>query len=153
MQGWGQVFNQCSLLILLMIFHSGDTQPPFSARTAQATYRVQFGLAVLVHLWLFYHRLYKVHDADVQLRAAKRKQNTSGYDMQSLRLLNAHYWGRLVATAGAWFANDVRCRRRVCLRRSLSTDPSALTRRSSSTAPRCLRPRSSASSTLAHRLS
>ncbi|TNY17701.1 major facilitator superfamily domain-containing protein [Rhodotorula diobovata] len=107
MQGWGQVFNQCSLLILLMIFHSGDTQPPFSARTAQATYRVQFGLAVLVHLWLFYHRLYKVHDADVQLRAAKRKQNTSGYDMQSLRLLNAHYWGRLVATAGAWFANDV----------------------------------------------
>ncbi|BGP42538.1 hypothetical protein JCM10449v2_006550 [Rhodotorula kratochvilovae] len=107
MQGWGQVFNQCTLLILLMIFHSGDTQPPFSARTAHATYRVQFGLAVLVHLWLFYHRLYKVHDADVQIRAAKRKQNTSGYDMHSLRLLNSHYWGRLLATAGAWFANDV----------------------------------------------
>jgi hypothetical protein len=27
--------------------------------------------------------------------------------MHSLKLLNSHYWGRLVATAGAWFANDV----------------------------------------------
>ncbi|GAA5995758.1 uncharacterized protein JCM10292_004728 [Rhodotorula paludigena] len=107
MQGWGQVFNQCILLISLMIFHSGDTTPPFSPRSAQATYRVQFGLAVIVHLWLFYHRLYKVNDADTQIQAAKRKQNTSGYDIHSLRLLNSHYWGRLVATAGAWFANDV----------------------------------------------
>ncbi|GAA5877864.1 hypothetical protein JCM8547_002700 [Rhodosporidiobolus lusitaniae] len=107
MQGWGQVFNQCILLICLMIFHSGDTQPPFSPRTAQATYRVQFGLAVLVHLWLLYHRIYKVHDADKQLTAAKKKQNTSGYSVHDLRLLNSHYWGRLIATAGAWFANDV----------------------------------------------
>lgn len=103
MQGWGQVFNQCILLISLMIFHSGDTTPPFSPRSAQATYRVQFGLAVIVHLWLFYHRLYKVNDADTQIQAAKRKQNTSGYDIHSLRLLNSHYWGRLVATAGMSF--------------------------------------------------
>ncbi|GAA5975570.1 hypothetical protein JCM11641_003537 [Rhodosporidiobolus odoratus] len=107
MQGWGQVFNQCILLILLMIFHSGKTTPPFSPRTAQATFRVQFGLAVLVHIWLLYHRIYKVKDADKQLQVAKRKQNTSGYDMHSLKLLQSHYWGRLVATAGGWFANDV----------------------------------------------
>ncbi|BGP13522.1 hypothetical protein JCM10213_005364 [Rhodosporidiobolus nylandii] len=107
MQGWGQVFNQCVLLICLMIFHSGKTTPPFSPRTAQATFRVQFGLAVIVHAWLVYHRIYKVKDADKQLQAAKRKQNTSGYDAHSLKLLTSHYGGRLIATAGGWFANDV----------------------------------------------
>ncbi|BGP26739.1 hypothetical protein JCM10295v2_005699 [Rhodotorula toruloides] len=107
MQGWGQVFNQCILLICLMIFHSGKTNPPFSPRTAQATYRVQFGLAVIVHFWLLYHRLYKVHDADALLSTTKKRQNVSGYDVHSLRLLMSHYWGRLIATAGSWFANDV----------------------------------------------
>ncbi|BGP02553.1 hypothetical protein NBRC10513v2_006203 [Rhodotorula toruloides] len=107
MQGWGQVFNQCILLICLMIFHSGDTNPPFSPKTAQATYRVQFGLGILLHLWLFYHRLYQVHDADNLLTTSKRKHNVSGYDGHSLRLLTSHYWGRLFATAGSWFANDV----------------------------------------------
>ncbi|BGP34388.1 hypothetical protein JCM10296v2_006208 [Rhodotorula toruloides] len=75
MQGWGQVFNQCILLICLMIFNSGKTNPPFSPSTAQATYRVQFGLGILLHLWLFYHRLYKVHDADSLLTTSKRKHN------------------------------------------------------------------------------
>ncbi|GAA6061809.1 hypothetical protein JCM10212_004865 [Sporobolomyces blumeae] len=107
MQGWGQVFNQAILLICLMIFHSGNTEPPFSPRSAQATYRVQFGVAVLIHIWLLYYRIYHVKDADKQLRAAKGRQNVSGYDTQSLRLLNSHYWHRLLATAGGWFANDV----------------------------------------------
>ncbi|GAA5921231.1 hypothetical protein JCM1841_001645 [Sporobolomyces salmonicolor] len=107
MQGWGQVFNQSILLLLLMIFHSGKTEGPFSPRTAQATYRVQFGFAILIHIWLLYHRIFKVKDADKQLRASKRHQNVSGYDVQSLRLLCHHYWGRLIATAGSWFCNDV----------------------------------------------
>ncbi|GAA6017770.1 hypothetical protein JCM11491_004611 [Sporobolomyces phaffii] len=107
MQGWGQVFNQGILLICLMIFHSGNTQPPFSPRSAQATYRVQFGFAVLIHIWLLYYRIWHIKDADKELRAAKGKQNVSGYDTQSLKLLGNHYWHRLLATAGSWFANDV----------------------------------------------
>ncbi|GAA5921234.1 hypothetical protein JCM1841_001646 [Sporobolomyces salmonicolor] len=107
MQGWGQVFNQSILLLCLIIFHSGDPHPPFSPRSAQATYRVQFGFAVIIHIWLLYYRLYKVKDADKQLRASKARQNVSGYDVHSLKLLSSHYWGRLLATAGGWFCNDV----------------------------------------------
>ncbi|GAA5907779.1 hypothetical protein JCM6882_004554, partial [Rhodosporidiobolus microsporus] len=51
--------------------------------------------------------VYKVKDADKQLRLAKRKQNVSGYDTHSLKLLMSHYGGRLAATAGSWFAADV----------------------------------------------
>ncbi|GAA6043351.1 hypothetical protein JCM8097_008044 [Rhodosporidiobolus ruineniae] len=108
MQGWGQVFNQSVLLICLMIFGSGQIKTAYSTGTAQATFRVQFGLAVLVHIWLLYHRLYKVKDADAHLIAAKRKEGAvSAYNTHSLKLLFSHYGGRLVATAGAWFANDV----------------------------------------------
>ncbi|GAA5859566.1 hypothetical protein JCM5353_001507 [Sporobolomyces roseus] len=107
MQGWGQVFNQAILLICIMIFHGGNPEPPFSPRSAQATYRVQFGFAVLIHIWLLYYRIWHVKDADKELRAAKGRQNVSGYDTQSLRLLGNHYWHRLLATAGSWFCADV----------------------------------------------
>lgn len=90
-----------------MIFHGGNPEPPFSPRSAQATYRVQFGFATLIHVWLLYYRIWHVKDADKELRAAKGRQNVSGYDTQSLRLLGNHYWHRLLATAGGWFCADV----------------------------------------------
>lgn len=109
MQGWGQVFNQVALMILLVIFNDGPdrTAPPYSEKTVQLTYRVSFGIIAILHAWLVYHRLYKIKDADAEVRKAKKRQNTSGYDMQSLKLINGHYWHRLVATAGGWFFNDL----------------------------------------------
>ncbi|KWU43916.1 MFS general substrate transporter [Rhodotorula sp. JG-1b] len=107
MQGWGQVFNQAILLICILIFSGGQETGRFSAKATQATYRVQFGFAVLIHFWLLYHRIFKIHDADTLVAGVKRRQNTSGYDAHSFRLLMSHFWGRLFATAGGWFANDV----------------------------------------------
>ena len=46
-------------------------------------------------------------DADKQVAHAKKRLNTSGYDAQSLNLVFGHYWHRLLATAGAWFCNDL----------------------------------------------
>lgn len=108
MQGWGQVFNQAVLMICLVIFHDGPnrTEPPYSVKTAQLTYRVSFGFIAILHAWLAYRRYYHIHDANVQLDKAKKRLNTSGYDVASLRLLCGHYWHRLLATAGGWFATD-----------------------------------------------
>ncbi|KAL8280948.1 hypothetical protein RQP46_006627 [Phenoliferia psychrophenolica] len=106
MQGWGQVFNQVVLIILLVIFHHGKTTPPFSEGVAQYTYRVSFGLIAILHLWLLYFRVYHVKDADAKVQQSKKRTNTSGYDAQSLNLVFGHYWHRLLATAGGWFCND-----------------------------------------------
>lgn len=105
--GWGQIFNQAILLICLLIFSGGQEKGRYSAKATQATYRVQFGFAVIVHFWLLYHRIFKIKDADTLVAGVKRRQNVSGYDAHSFRLLMSHFWGRLFATAGGWFANDV----------------------------------------------
>lgn len=109
MQGWGQVANQTTLMILLVIFNQNDdrTAPPYSLKTVQLTYRVSFGLITILHAWLAYHRFYHIKDADTEVQKAKKRQNTSGYDVQSLKLIGGHYWHRLVATAGGWFFNDL----------------------------------------------
>lgn len=105
--GWGQVVNQSILLICLLIFSGGQYTGTYSPAATQATYRVQFGFAVILHVWLLYHRIFKIHDADRMIGGAKRRQNVSGYDAHSFRLLMSHFGGRLLATAGGWFANDV----------------------------------------------
>jgi hypothetical protein len=46
-------------------------------------------------------------EASRQLAIAKRKEGVTGYDVQSLKLIVKHFGGRLLATALAWFANDV----------------------------------------------
>ena len=109
MQGWGQVFNQVVLIVLLVIFNGNAdrTAPPYTPKLAQLTFRVSFGIIAILHAWLAYHRFWHIKDADVEVRAAKKRLNTSGYDMQSLKLLNGHYWHRLIATAGGWFFNDL----------------------------------------------
>ncbi|KAL8292453.1 hypothetical protein RQP46_001065 [Phenoliferia psychrophenolica] len=106
MQGWGQVFNQVILILLLVIFHHGKTTPPFSEGVAQYTFRVSFGLVAILHLWLLYMRVYHMENADSKVKEAKKRSNTSGYDSQSLNLVFGHYWHRLLATSGAWFCSD-----------------------------------------------
>ncbi|OBT63652.1 hypothetical protein VE03_07276 [Pseudogymnoascus sp. 23342-1-I1] len=106
MQGWGQFWNQVVLIILMLIFnHSGN--PPYSVAMAQWTFRVSFALPALGTAWLVYYRTYKMPLASKQLNMAKKKINVTGYDTKSLGLTFTHFGGRLLATTGTWFCNDV----------------------------------------------
>ena len=107
MQGWGQFFNQVLLILLLLIFHSGKGSPPYSEVAVQWTYRVSFAIPAVGTLWLVYYRTYKMRSASKQLQVAKKKQNVTGYDVHSLRLTFTYFGPRIIATAGAWYANDV----------------------------------------------
>ncbi|KAJ5666935.1 hypothetical protein N7462_011344 [Penicillium macrosclerotiorum] len=107
MQGWGQFFNQVLLILLLLIFHHGSGNDPYSTVSAQWTYRVSFAIPAVGTLWLVYYRAYHMKAASKQLAAAKKKASVTGYDVESLRLTFKYFGPRLIATAGAWFANDV----------------------------------------------
>ena len=107
MQGWGQFFNQVILIILLLCFHHGSGNPPYSTVSAQWTYRVSFAIPAVGTLWLVYYRAYHMKAASKQLTAAKKKSAVTGYDMASLSLTFRYFGPRMLATAGAWFANDV----------------------------------------------
>lgn len=107
MQGWGQFFNQVLLILLLLIFHHGTGNPPYSKVSTQWTYRIAFAAPALGTLWLVYYRTYKMPGPSKQLQETKRKSKVTGYDVQSLKLTLKHFSPRLIATAGAWFANDV----------------------------------------------
>jgi len=108
MQGWGQMFNQVVLIVLLLIFH-GSANPPYGTTSAQWTFRVQFAIMAVMTLWLAYYRYYRLKYSSAALRRSKKhmKVNQSGYDVKSLKLVLSHFPGRLVGTAGSWFANDV----------------------------------------------
>ncbi|KAJ9091458.1 hypothetical protein QFC19_009101 [Naganishia cerealis] len=107
MQGWGQMFNQVVLIVLLLIFHGGGN-PPYGKTSAQWTFRVQFGIMAAMTLWLVYYRYYRMHYSSAALKKSKKnaRVNQSGYDVQSLKLVFSHFGGRIIATAGTWFAND-----------------------------------------------
>lgn len=105
MQGWGQLFNQFILIFLLLTFHSQAT-PPYTLTSTQWTFRLSFIAILPFTLYLIYYRFYKVRYADATLTRTKKRLNTSGYDVRSLRLVMSHYWPRLLATAGGWFCND-----------------------------------------------
>ncbi|KAK7182085.1 pi-transporter a-1 [Paraphaeosphaeria sporulosa] len=107
MQGWGQFFNQVILIVLLLIFHHGSGNPPYSKVAAQWTYRVSFAIPAVGTLWLVYYRYYKMRSASKQLMISKKKGNVTGYDTKSLKMTLTYFGPRLIATAGAWFANDV----------------------------------------------
>ena len=106
MQGWGQFFNQVILILLLLIFHSGSS-PPYSKTVAQWTYRVSFAIPAVGTLWLVYYRVYKMKSASKQLAAAKKKGKVTGYDTQSLKMTFTYFGPRVLATAGAWYVNDI----------------------------------------------
>lgn len=107
MQGWGQFINQVILILLLLIFHSGDGTGPFSETVTQWTYRVSFGIPAVGTLWLVYYRSYHMKAASKQLNVAKSKSSVTGYDTKSLSLTIKYFTPRLIATAGGWFANDI----------------------------------------------
>ncbi|KPI36112.1 putative inorganic phosphate transporter C8E4.01c [Cyphellophora attinorum] len=107
MQGWGQFFNQVLLILLLLIFHHGSGNAPYSKLAVQWTYRVSFAIPAVGTLWLVYYRVYKMKSASKQLQAAKKKSSVTGYDAQSLKIIINHFGGRLLATAGTWYMNDV----------------------------------------------
>ncbi|CZS89007.1 hypothetical protein WAI453_010435 [Rhynchosporium graminicola] len=106
MQGWGQLFNQAILIILLLIFHSGGN-PPYSVLSAQWTFRISFALPAVGTLWLVYYRWFKMPLASKALNASKKKANVTGYDVESLKMTFKYFGPRIIATAGTWFANDV----------------------------------------------
>ncbi|GLI78549.1 hypothetical protein PoHVEF18_006867 [Penicillium ochrochloron] len=107
MQGWGQFFNQVLLIILLLCFHHGSGNNPYSTVSVQWTYRISFAIPAVGTLWLVYYRAYHMKAASKQLVAAKKKASVTGYDVESLRLTFKYFGPRLLATAGGWFANDV----------------------------------------------
>ena len=107
MQGWGQFFNQALLILLLFCFHHGSGNPPYSVVAAQWTYRISFAIPAVGTLWLVYYRTYKMRAAGKQLQAAKKKSKVTGYDTESLKLTFTYFGPRMIATAGAWFANDI----------------------------------------------
>ena len=107
MQGWGQFFNQVILILLLLIFHHGSGKPPYSLVSAQWTYRISFAIPAVGTLWLVYYRAFKMRAASKQLATAKKKSRVTGYDVQSLKLTFSYFGPRVLATAGAWFANDI----------------------------------------------
>ena len=107
MQGWGQLFNQGILIILLLIFHSGST-PPYSEKSAQWTFRVSFAIMAVLTLWLAYFRYYKKVYSSTALARSKKNfhVNQSGYDITALKLVASHFGGRLVGSTTGWFFND-----------------------------------------------
>ncbi|CEI65097.1 hypothetical protein FVEN_g9281 [Fusarium venenatum] len=107
MQGWGQFVNQVVLIALLAIFNNGKTSPPYSASAAQYTFRLSFAFPAIGTLWLLYYRTYRMRSAGKQLAEAKKRSNVTGYDLNALRHCFTNFGGRLLATSGTWFCNDV----------------------------------------------
>ncbi|ANB13984.1 phosphate transporter PHO84 [Sugiyamaella lignohabitans] len=107
MQGWGQFFNQVILILLLLIFHHGSGNPPYSKVAVQWTFRIAFAIPAIGTLWLVYYRAYKMPYPSKDLEAVKKKSKVTGYDVESLKLVLKYFGPRLLATTGAWFANDV----------------------------------------------
>ena len=107
MQGWGQLLNQVLLILLLLVTHHGSGNPPYSEVSAQWTCRLSFAIPAVGTLWLVYYRTYKMRSASKQLMIAKRKQRVTGYDTRALKMAFTHFGGRVFATAGAWYANDI----------------------------------------------
>lgn len=107
MQGWGQFVNQVMLIVLLVIFNKGEGGPPYSTSAAQWTFRLSFAFPAIGTLWLVYFRTWKMPHASRQLAEAKARTNVTGYDFNALRACFSNFGGRLLATAGTWFCNDV----------------------------------------------
>jgi hypothetical protein len=102
MQGWGQLVNQIILIVLLLVFHHGSGNPPYSAVASQWTYRVSFAIPAVGTLWLVYFRYYKMRAASKQLLTIKKRSKVTGYDVKSLQMTFKYFGSRIIATAGAW---------------------------------------------------
>jgi hypothetical protein len=104
--GGARIVIQIVLILLLLIFNSGNGDGPYEARVAQYVFRISFAIAAIGTLWLVYHRAYQMPLASHQLNVAKKATNVTGYDTKSLGLTFTHFGSRLFATAVTWFCND-----------------------------------------------
>lgn len=107
MQGWGQFVNQVLIIVLLVIFNKGEGGPPYSQSAAQYAFRLSFAFPAIGTAWLAYYRTWKMPKASKKLAEAKKSRNVTGYDVSALKYCISHFGGRLLATAGTWFCNDV----------------------------------------------
>nr|UJH94480.1 PTH1-2 [Starmerella bombicola] len=107
MQGWGQLLNQAFLIILLIIFHHGSGKSPYSKVAVQWTFRVSFAIPAVGTLWLVYFRTYKMPGISKALERSRKDRHVTGYDVTSLKMAARVFGGRLIATCGTWFMNDV----------------------------------------------
>ncbi|KAG9245951.1 major facilitator superfamily domain-containing protein [Calycina marina] len=107
MQGWGQVLNQAWLLILLVAFDHGGGAAPYTSLMGHGIFRLSFVPIAFGTAWLVYYRWFKMPLASKQLNLVKAKSNVTGYDIESLKLVFGNFGGRLLATAGTWYCNDV----------------------------------------------
>lgn len=106
MQGVGQLLNQAVLIILLIIFHHGSGNPPYSKVSVQWCYRVAFAFPALGTLWVLYYRIWLMPLPAKDLQDKKNKKARGGNGKELKMALN--YFGpRLLATAGTWFASNV----------------------------------------------
>ncbi|KAK6526609.1 hypothetical protein TWF694_005191 [Orbilia ellipsospora] len=106
MQGWGQFWNVCILMLILYIAN-GSGSPPYSEKAVQIAFRLSFFIPAIGTAVLVWHRMFNIKNANKALEEQKKKSNVTGYDVESLKLTFKYFGGRLLATAGTWFANDV----------------------------------------------
>lgn len=107
MQGWGQLLNQAVLIVCLLMFHHGSAKAPFSKVSVQWTFRVSFAVPAVGTLWLVYFRAYKMPSISASLEKARKDSHVTGYDFESLKKVFTVFGGRMLATCGCWFMNDV----------------------------------------------
>jgi MFS family permease len=102
MQGWGQLFNQVVLIVLLLAFKRGRGGPPYDETSTQWTYRLSFAAVLPFTAYVLWRRVRALR----RTRAAGVSERGAGYDVRALRMVVRHYWPRLLATMGGWFLMD-----------------------------------------------
>lgn len=101
MQGWGQLLNQLSLIVLMLIFNK-SLHPPYSELVTQAVFRITFAFACVALVYFLYLRIFHLKGIDKKEDGASDKSKYS----KTIKLLLGHYWHRLLATSLCWFCSD-----------------------------------------------
>lgn len=101
----GQLANQATLIVLMLIFHHGGS-PPYSNANTQEVFRLGFFFAAVFVLYFLYLRIYHMKNVDHSLKTSRSSSDITGYDIGSLKLTMSHYWHRVFATSVCWFCND-----------------------------------------------
>jgi MFS family permease len=115
MQGWGQFWNLVVLIVIAEIANAARGAT-YDAAWAQWVFRWSFapiilgtaGIAVYrINVWRTVRRNPSPPRKPLTAIVSEKPKHVSGYDVESLKLTLRHFGPRLLATAGAWFANDV----------------------------------------------
>jgi hypothetical protein len=109
MQGLGNFTNVAVLCILMCAFDvTGPTYPrnkqnPYSAPRLSGVWRTSFAVGFIPILFMLYYRVFRLRESAVW---KKRHTQASNEKVVGFGVFMAHYWHRLLATAGAWFLWD-----------------------------------------------